>query len=170
MPNAECQGEGRSTKDPSLPFRIPHSTFRIRGGAVSGWDSQSVAAALGVSAPAALRCSGVRTDTRRLEPGTLFVALKGDRFDAHDFLADAKGKGAAAAVVRRGTPRVDGLPVFEVDDTLVALGLLARARRRRLPRGNPVVAINGSGGKTSIKGMIRAVLATRKRTPATSLT
>src|SRR5439155_13691528 len=88
--------------------------------------------------------------------------------DAHDFLAAAKGKGAAAAVVRRGTPRVDGLPVFEVADTLVALGLLARARRRRLPRGYPVVAITGSSGKTSTKEMIRAVLATRYRTHATS--
>jgi len=149
-------------------FRVPRSAFRLRDVPVTAWDSQSVAAALGVSAPAALRFSGVTTDTRHLEPGTLFVALKGDRFDAHDFLADAKGKGAAAAVVRRGTPRVDGLPVFEVADTLVALGLLARARRRRLPRGYPVVAITGSSGKTSTKEMIRAVLATRYRTHATS--
>src|SRR5438876_12265948 len=168
MRNAECQGEGRSARDPSLQFRIPHSTFRIRGGAVSGWDSQSVAAALGVSAPATLRFTGVTTDTRNLTPGDLFVALKGDRFDAHDFLADARAKGAAAAVVRRGTPRVDGLPVFEVADTLTALGLLARARRQRLPQGSPVVAITGSSGKTSTKELIRAVLATRYRTHATS--
>src|SRR5207249_753955 len=114
-------------------------------------------AALGVSAPAELRFTGVTTDTRHLAPGTLFVALKGDRFDAHDFLADARTKGAAAAVVRRGTPRVDGLPLFEVADTLAALGLLARARRRRLPPTSPVVAITGSSGKTSAKEMIRAV-------------
>jgi len=59
------------------------------------------------------------------------------------------------------------LPVFEVADTLAALGLLARARRR-LPQGSPVVAITGSSGKTSTKEMIRAVLATRYRTHATS--
>src|SRR5213078_3557842 len=138
------------------------------GGGVTAWDSQSVATALGVSAPAELRFTGVTTDTRHLAPGTLFVALKGDRFDAHDFLADARTKGAAAAVVRRGTPRVDGLPLFEVADTLAALGLLARARRRRLPPTSPVVAITGSSGKTSAKEMIRAALATRYRVHATS--
>ena len=135
---------------------------------MTAWDSQIVAAALGVSAPARLRFSGVTTDTRNLTPGTLFVALTGERFDAHDFLGDARTKGAAAAVVRRGTPRVDGLPVFEVADTLAALGLLARARRRGLPATSPVVAITGSSGKTSAKEMIRAVLATRYRVHATS--
>jgi len=132
------------------------------------WTAAQVAAALGIPITHAGEYGRVSTDTRQISAGDLFVALKGDRFDAHDFLADAKGKGAAAAVVRRGTPRVDGLPVFEVADTLVALGLLARARRRRLPRGNPVVAITGSSGKTSTKEMIRAVLATRYRTHATS--
>ncbi|MGH7418713.1 MAG: UDP-N-acetylmuramoyl-tripeptide--D-alanyl-D-alanine ligase, partial [Candidatus Rokuibacteriota bacterium] len=111
--------------------------------------------------------SGVSTDTRHLTPGTLFVALKGDRFDAHDFLSRAKATGAAAAVVRRGTPPVAGLPAFEVADTLVALGLLARARRRLLPVGAPVVAVTGSSGKTSTKEMIRAALATRWRVHAT---
>ncbi len=132
------------------------------------WTAAQVAAALGIPITHAGEYGRVSTDTRQIGAGDLFVALKGDRFDAHDFLADAKGKGAAAAVVRRGTTRVDGLPVFEVADTLVALGLLARARRRRLPHGNPVVAITGSSGKTSTKEMIRAVLATRYRTHATS--
>jgi UDP-N-acetylmuramoyl-tripeptide--D-alanyl-D-alanine ligase len=94
-------------------------------------------------------------------PGTLFVALKGARFDAHDFLSQAQAAGAAAAVVRRGTPPVAGLPAFEVADTLAALGLLARARRRLLPAGAAVVAITGSSGKTSAKEMIRSALAAR---------
>src|SRR2546425_9260986 len=76
-------------------------------GVVTVWTSARVAEALGIRAPANLTFSGVSTDTRHLPPGTLFVALKGERFDAHDFLADAKGKGAAAAVVRSGTPSVD---------------------------------------------------------------
>jgi len=135
---------------------------------MSPWTSESVALALGVPTPGRLAFTDVTTDTRHLKPGALFVALKGDRFDAHDFLADARTRGAAAAVVRRGTPRLDGLPVFEVADTLTALGLLARARRQRLPQGSPVVAITGSSGKTSTKEMIRAVLATRYRTHATS--
>src|SRR5439155_875639 len=129
----------------------------------SPWTSESVALALGVPTPGRLAFTDVTTDTRHLKPGALFVALKGDRFDAHDFLADARTRGAAAAVVRRGTPRVDGLPVFEVADTLTALGLLARARRQRLPQGSPVVAITGSSGKTSTKEMIRAVLAREAR-------
>jgi UDP-N-acetylmuramoyl-tripeptide--D-alanyl-D-alanine ligase len=98
----------------------------------------------------------------------LFVALRGERFDAHDFLSQAKAAGAAAAVVRRGTPPVAGLPAFEVADTLVALGLLARARRRLLPAGAPVVAVTGSSGKTSTKEMMRAALATRWRVHATA--
>ena len=131
------------------------------------WDSERVAAALGVSAPRGLTFIGVGTDTRHLTPGSLFVALKGDRFDAHDFLAQAHVQGAAAAVVRRGTPPVEGLPFFEVPDTLAALGALARARRRQLAPGSPVVAITGSSGKTSTKEMIRAVLATSYRVHAT---
>src|SRR2546425_710174 len=150
---AEPTRQGGNTRDEAL---------------VSRWTSDAVASALGVSASEGLRFSGVTTDTRQLESGTLFVALKGDRFDAHDFLAQAKAKGAAAAVVRRGTPRVDGLPFFEVADTLGALGLLARARRRALPPASPVVAITGSSGKTSTKEMIRAVLAVRYRVHATS--
>ena len=111
------------------------------------WTSDEVAGALGVQSPAKLTFTGVSTDTRHPTPGTLFVALKGENFDAHNFLAQAKAQGATAAVVRRGTPAVDGLPYFEVDDTLTALGQLARARRRMLPEGTPVVAITGSSGK-----------------------
>ncbi len=135
---------------------------------MSFWTGDRVAQALGVPAPAPLSFSGVSTDTRDLSPGTLFVALKGERFDAHAFLAQAKANGARAAVVRRGTPGVAGLPVFEVPDTLVALGALARARRRALPAGAPVVAVTGSSGKTATKEMIRAALASRYRTHATT--
>jgi UDP-N-acetylmuramoyl-tripeptide--D-alanyl-D-alanine ligase len=131
------------------------------------WTSGRVADALGVRTPENLTFSGIATDTRQLRPGTLFVALKGDRFDAHDFLAAAQAQGAAAAVVRRGTPAVDGLPFVEVADTLGALGLLARARRRLLPPGSPVVAVTGSSGKTSTKEMIRVVLDTTYRVHAT---
>jgi UDP-N-acetylmuramoyl-tripeptide--D-alanyl-D-alanine ligase len=134
------------------------------------WTSDEVAAALGVPAPRKLRFTGIATDTRSPIPGSLFVALKGDRFDAHNFLAQAHAQGAAAAVVRRGTPPLAGagLPFFEVDDTLEALGLLGRARRRMLPPGTPVVAITGSSGKTSTKEMIRAALGARYRVHATS--
>ena len=130
--------------------------------------SEQVARALDVRAPAKITFTGITTDTRHPIPGTLFVALKGERFDAHDFLPQAKGAGAAAAIVRRGTPPVAGLPTFEVADTLAALGLLARARRRQLPTGTPVVAVTGSSGKTSAKEMIRSALATRWQVHATA--
>jgi UDP-N-acetylmuramoyl-tripeptide--D-alanyl-D-alanine ligase len=110
----------------------------------------------------------VSTDTRSLAPGALFVALAGERFDAHAFLGQAQSAGAGAAVVRRGTPPVPGLPLVEVPDTLVALGLLARARRRRLPDGAPVVAVTGSSGKTSTKELIRAALGVRYQVHATA--
>src|SRR5258706_10738235 len=132
------------------------------------WTSDEVGAALAVPAPTKLKFAAISTDTRHLAPDTLFVALKGDKFDAHDFLDKAKAGGATAAVVRRGTPPVAGLPFFEVDDTLTALGLLARARRRMLPEGTPVVAITGSSGKTSTKEMIRAALGARYRVHATA--
>jgi UDP-N-acetylmuramoyl-tripeptide--D-alanyl-D-alanine ligase len=132
------------------------------------WTSDEVAAALGIAAPAKLKFKGVSTDTRQPITDYLFVALKGERFDAHDFLEQAKAQGATAAVVRHGTPPVAGLAFFEVDDTLLALGLLARARRRMFPEGTPVVAITGSSGKTSTKEMIRAALSARYRVHATS--
>src|SRR5712671_910240 len=132
------------------------------------WTSDEVAVALGVSAPAKLTFRAISTDTRHLAPDTLFIALKGEKFDAHDFLDQAKAGGATAAVVRRYTPPVADLPFFEVDDTLAALGLLARARRRMFAEGTPVVAITGSSGKTSTKEMIRAALSARYRVHATA--
>jgi len=138
------------------------------GGPGIAWTSAEVAEALGVPGPPDLRFSGVATDTRALAPGALFVALQGERFDAHAFLDEAKRGGAAAAVVRRGTTQLAGLPFFEVADPLVALGALGLARRRRLPPGSPVVAITGSSGKTSTKEMLRAALAVRYRVHATS--
>ena len=103
--------------------------------------------------------ASVSTDTRAIPAGALFVALKGERFDAHDFLAEAKAKGAGAAVVRKGTPPVPGLPLFEVDDTLRALGALAAFHRRRFRI--PVAAVAGSNGKTTTKEMLAAILGTR---------
>ena len=129
------------------------------------WSSAFVAGALGTPAGAGAGFSQISTDTRTLEPGALFVALAGERFDAHDHLAAARDAGAAAAVVRRGTPPVAGLELIEVDDTLRAYGDLAHARRGEV-RG-PVVAITGTNGKTSTKEMVAAVLRTRYRVHAT---
>src|SRR5437867_13237471 len=76
--------------------------------------------------------TSISTDTRTIAPGSLFVALAGERYDGHQYLATAAAAGAAAAVVRTETPPVPGLVLLEVPDTLRAFGLLARSRRRRI--------------------------------------
>jgi len=102
--------------------------------------------------------TGVSTDTRCIGAGTLFVALQGDRFDAHDFLADAVRAGATGLVVADAARAAGiGVPVFAVRDTRVALGALGAFRRHAW--GKPVIAIGGSNGKTSTKALITAMLA-----------
>lgn len=96
----------------------------------------------------------VSTDTRSLARGQLFFALRGERFDAATFIAEAERRGAAGAVVERHQA-VD-LPQVEVADTQIALGALARTWRARFDV--PVVAVTGSNGKTTVKEMIAAVL------------
>jgi UDP-N-acetylmuramoyl-tripeptide--D-alanyl-D-alanine ligase len=126
------------------------------------WTAQEVGRALGFP-PASWdhAYSGVTTDTRGLKPGEVFVALKGDRFDGHDFLSDARWADVGAVVVRRDTPRWPGFDWFEVDDTLAALGALAHHRRGAF-RG-PVVAITGTTGKTSTKELAAAALGAKYR-------
>jgi UDP-N-acetylmuramoyl-tripeptide--D-alanyl-D-alanine ligase len=97
----------------------------------------------------------VHSDTRSLRAGDLFVALKGERFDANDFLADAQGKGAAAALAHAGRIPA-GFCGLEVDDTRLALGRLAQAWRLRF--GAPLIAVTGSNGKTTVTQMIASIL------------
>ncbi|HEY2559843.1 MAG TPA: bifunctional UDP-N-acetylmuramoyl-L-alanyl-D-glutamate--2,6-diaminopimelate ligase MurE/UDP-N-acetylmuramoyl-tripeptide--D-alanyl-D-alanine ligase MurF [Caldimonas sp.] len=97
----------------------------------------------------------VHSDTRSIAPGDLFVALRGERFDAHAFLADAKARGAVAALAERGLDEA-GLPGLVVADSRRALGDLAAAWRRRFAM--PLVAVVGSNGKTTVTQMIAAIL------------
>jgi UDP-N-acetylmuramoyl-tripeptide--D-alanyl-D-alanine ligase len=130
------------------------------------WTDDRVRAILGSEGPAREGGYGrVWTDTRTIQAGDLFVALTGERFDGHTFLEAARELGARGAVVRKGTAPLPGLILHPVDDPLMALGRLARARRREI-RG-PVVAITGTNGKTSTKEMLAAALRTRYRTHAT---
>ncbi len=126
------------------------------------WNARDVTRALGL--PEATwhhDYTRLSTDTRSLQGGELFVALKGERFDAHDYLSDARMAGVGGVIVRKGTPPWPGFDWFEVDDTLAALGALARFRRD-LFRG-PVVAITGTTGKTSTKELTAAALGARFR-------
>ncbi len=118
-------------------------------------------------ADGALTVRGVSTDTRRLRPGDLFVALRGERFDGDEFAARALAAGAAAVVVRRETADAlgEGRPCIAVDDGVAALGALARAVRRGA--GVKVVGITGSAGKTSTKDILAALLRPVARVVAT---
>ncbi len=126
------------------------------------------ASGAGSSAPLARTVSGVSIDTRTLQPGDLFFAIKGESHDGHDHVARAFEVGASAAVVSR--VRAEALaafgPVFAVDDTLKAmerLGLAARARTSAR-----IVAVTGSVGKTSAKEMLRAMLTASGATHASA--
>jgi UDP-N-acetylmuramoyl-tripeptide--D-alanyl-D-alanine ligase len=102
--------------------------------------------------------AGVSTDTRTLARGDIFVALRGERFDGHDFLAQAARSGASALVVddpRRAA--AIGVPTFTVRDTTRALGALGRWWRATW--GGTVIAVAGSNGKTTTRELIRAALA-----------
>lgn len=101
----------------------------------------------------------VHTDTRTIEPGDLFVALKGERFDANDFLSDAKARGAAAVLCHRGLVEdryPHDLPRIEVPDTRVALGELGHGWRQQF--NLPLIAVTGSNGKTTVTQMLASIL------------
>ena len=97
----------------------------------------------------------VHTDTRSLQAGDLFVALRGERFDAHDFMPQAAAAGARAILAERGLSEA-GLSGVEVADSRLALGTLAAAWRRRFT--GPLIAVTGSNGKTTTTQMLASVL------------
>ncbi|OGR00314.1 MAG: UDP-N-acetylmuramoylalanyl-D-glutamate--2,6-diaminopimelate ligase [Deltaproteobacteria bacterium RIFOXYD12_FULL_55_16] len=99
----------------------------------------------------------VCTDSRAIEPGDLFVALRGENFDGHAYLTQAVAKGAVGLVVETRPEKMLPVPVVLVADTLRALGDLAACRRSLLP-GLQVLAITGSCGKTTVKEMLAAIL------------
>src|SRR5438093_10196724 len=126
---------------------------------VASWVAEAMGGTL--TGDGAREFSGVSIDTRTLEAGELFIAIRGERFDGAAFVGAAMAVGAAGVVVPRGTRVTQGreagraslsgerLTVIEVDDTTIALQALARAIRRE--SGAKVVAITGSAGKTTTK-------------------
>lgn len=111
------------------------------------------------------RYEGVSTDSRSILPGELFVALRGESFDGAAYLGEAARRGAAAALVSRFATVAPGLPdemaVIEVDDTLAALGDLARRHRAEVFQGRAVFGITGSAGKTSTRGFLHEIVRPR---------
>jgi UDP-N-acetylmuramoyl-tripeptide--D-alanyl-D-alanine ligase len=111
-----------------------------------------------------LQCSSISTDTRKIAAGSLFVALKGDNFDANTFAAEALAKGARYVVIDNPEYH-SGSNTLLVDNSLEALQQLANYHRKQL--GLPVIALTGSNGKTTTKELINAVLSQKYATTAT---
>ena len=139
------------------------SATQERLGARAGFGLDEVLAATRgelVRVGARVRLAGVATDTRTLEPGELFVAIRGETHDGHAWLAEASRRGAGAVVVERGAAvpaeLAPGCAVIAVRETLAALGDLAALHRRRHPA--TVLAVAGSNGKTTTKEMLAAIL------------
>lgn len=97
----------------------------------------------------------VHSDSRSLREGDLFVALRGERFDAHDFLSGARAAGAAAVLAERGVAEC-GLPGLQVADSLQAMGALASGWRGQFTL--PLIAVTGSNGKTTVTQMVASIL------------
>lgn len=108
---------------------------------------------------------GVTTDSRKISNGVLFVALKGEKFNGEDFAQDAINKGAAAVLVSKTAPEINGV-TLKVEDTLTAYQQIAKSWRERF--NIPVVAITGSNGKTTTKDLTAAVLSSLGKVCKTS--
>jgi UDP-N-acetylmuramoyl-tripeptide--D-alanyl-D-alanine ligase len=122
-------------------------------GAIADWANGELS-----RGDAAAKAEAVCTDSRALAPGALFVALRGEKFDGHDFIAQAAQARAAGAVVETEPKDLpEGFAVIRVKETLAALQSMAAAYRRTLP--GKIVDVTGSNGKTSTKDFTAAVLA-----------
>ncbi len=111
-----------------------------------------------------LEFRGCSTDSRTLEQGALFIALRGENFDGHDYLGQAQESGAVAALVER-EPGDSSLPCLMVENTLSAMAQLAAAWRAQYDI--PLIAVTGSNGKTTVKEMLAAILSENARVLAT---
>ncbi|HEY8192012.1 MAG TPA: Mur ligase family protein, partial [Alphaproteobacteria bacterium] len=129
------------------------------------WTAKEAGAATGGDSRQDWAATGLSIDTRTIKPGDLFIALKGDRLDGHDYVADALMKGAAAVMVSRIPAGVkSNAPVLLVDDTFTALQALASSSRHRT--GSKIIAVTGSVGKTGVKEMLAQVFAGQGQTHA----
>lgn len=116
---------------------------------------KTIAAAFNIPLDNDLETTGLVIDSRQVQPGQVFVAIKGDQFDGHNFIHEVEAKGAVAVVVSRRTEGVQ-IPQLVVEDTIEALAKIARAHRTTIHC--PVIALTGSNGKTSVKEMIASIL------------
>ena len=130
------------------------------------WTAKEAEEATGGRSTAKWSATGVSIDTRSLQPGDLFVALKGPQFDGHDFIAKAFAAGAAATVTHQAPAGDTPGPLLQVDDTLAALWRLGAAARAR--SSARFVGVTGSVGKTGTKEAIAACLGAQGRVSASA--
>lgn len=133
------------------------------GAAVEGWGEGAQSAPPSFIHGSDITFTSVSNDTRNLTAGSLYVAIRGDRFDGHAFLDQAQTAGAVAAMVDQ--VRDHALPQLVVGDTRIGLGRLAGAWRHQFK--GMIVGVTGSNGKTTVKEMIAAILAKRGEVLAT---
>lgn len=114
-----------------------------------------ISTALKIACANELSLSGVCIDSRQVKPGNLYIAIRGERFDGHDFIDEAIAKGAVAVVCSKTQPGIT-IPQLLVADTQKALATIATLHRQQL--SCPVIALTGSNGKTTVKEMIAAIL------------
>ena len=148
----EVRGVRRPFSDQAQARRAMQS-MRLTLGQAAGWMEGAQ-----ILGDAATLVDRVSTDTRALEPGDCFIALRGERFDANNFLPEAARQGAACALVDaagRSALQAAGLPGVSVPDTRLALGQLAAGWRRQFSL--PLVAVTGSNGKTTVTQMLAAI-------------
>ncbi len=174
-------GKGHETYQEAAGRKLPFSDLEQARVALAQRTAAGGAGAPGAQAPAGVftaaalaalvpgatvqgeglaRADRVHTDTRTVQRGDVFVALRGERFDAHDFLQDALTKGATVLVCQRGHGAVElpaGCARIDVDDTHAALTAMAQGWRAQL-RQVPVIAITGSNGKTTVTQMVASIL------------
>ncbi len=132
------------------------------------WTDREIREALGLNLQRARTdqtFQRIWTDSRSVVPGDLFLALGGENFDGHDFVTDALAKGAVGVVVSREVPADESTPIYPVPDTLIALGQLARHRRRAGKA--KVIGVTGSSGKTTTKELLAGALSGSFRVHAT---
>ena len=131
------------------------------------WTNETAAAATsGKAQGAPWQATHVEIDSRKVQTGDLFVAIKGDNFDGHDYVADALSKGAVAALVSRVPEGQDKAPLLIVGDALKGLEALGAAARKKTRA--KMVGVTGSVGKTSAKEMLRLALSAHGKTYATN--
>jgi UDP-N-acetylmuramoyl-tripeptide--D-alanyl-D-alanine ligase len=127
--------------------------------ALQGFEPKSV------EPVAEMKLKGISTDSRSVLPGELFIAIRGENFDGHGFVADAFARGAVCAIVDHAWTSSSDRPCIIVEDTTKALGMIARLYRRKFSL--PIIAVAGSNGKTTTKEMMTAVLRRRYRVLST---